>query len=175
MLFFGSKKFKSQTIFIGQYVGVGSLVIISLIGSFIGNFIDERYVGLLGLFPIYLAVKGFISIFKHDQHEEADDLNVGSLGVLSIAGVTIANGADNIGVYVPLFTTMTNTEKLEMIIVFIMMVYVWCMAGKFLSSRPIVAKQIDRYGHIAMPVVLFLLGIFILLESGSHHLLNMNS
>ena len=174
MLFFGSKKFKEGTIFIGQYIGVGALVIISMMGSFVGNFIDEKYVGLLGLFPIYLAVKGFISIFKHEQHENVD-IKAGSMGAISIAGVTIANGADNIGVYVPLFTTMTNAEKIVMIIVFIVMVYVWCVAGNFLSSRPTVARQIDRYGHIAMPVVLLLLGIFILLESGSHHLIHMNS
>lgn len=167
MLFFGTKKFRDSTIIIGQYTGIGALVAISLAGSLIGNFIDQRYIGLLGLFPIYLAVKAFIGMLKKDDIDERPNVEARSSGILSIAGVTIANGGDNIGVYVPLLTTMSLSEKLEMLIIFGVMTYLWCMLGKFLSSRPLVARQIDKYGHIIMPVVLLLLGVFILYESGS--------
>lgn len=167
MLFFGTKKFRDSTIVIGQYTGIGALVAISLAGSLIGNFIDQRFIGLLGLFPIYLAVKAFIGMLKKEDIDEKPNVEATSAGILSIAGVTIANGGDNIGVYVPLLTTMSLSEKLEMLIIFGVMTYLWCMLGKFLSSRPLVARQIDKYGHIIMPVVLLLLGVFILYESGS--------
>ena len=114
MLFYGSRRFKPATIMSGQYLGIISLIAISLIGSYIGNFLDPRYVGLLGLFPIYLAVKGFIALFKHNEEDEPD-VEARATGVFSIAGVTIANGADNIGVYVPLMSTMTQVQKMEMI------------------------------------------------------------
>jgi len=171
MLFYGSRRFTSSTIVLGQYLGITSLVVIALIGSFVGNFIDQRYIGLLGLFPIYLAIKGFISLLKHEEHGEGPEAEAKATGIVSIAGVTIANGADNLGVYIPLFTTMTYGEKVQMIVIFGLMTYLWCMAGKYLSARPLVAKQIDKFGHIIMPVVLLLLGVFIIIESGTPGLL----
>jgi cadmium resistance protein CadD (predicted permease) len=167
MLFFGSRKFKDSTIILGQYTGIGSLVVISLAGSVVGNFIDQRYVGLLGLFPIYLALKGFLGLLKHDKSEDNVSVETTSTGIISIAGVTIANGGDNIGVYVPLLTTMSNGEKIEMIFIFGVMTYLWCIMARYLSSRPLIANQIDKFGHVIMPVVLLLLGVFIIVESGS--------
>lgn len=173
MLFFGSRKISDFRIILGQYTGIGVLVAISFVGAFIGNFLDQRYIGILGIFPIYLAVKHVIELVKHQSPEDNKD-NEGlpkSMNILAVAGVTIANGADNIGVYTPLLTTMSSIEKVQMIIIFAVMTYVWCLAGKYLASRPLIAKQLDRFGHIIMPVVLFSLGVFILLESETFSLL----
>ncbi len=167
MLFYGSRKFKPAIIVIGQYLGIGTLVLIALLGSLVGNFLDPRYVGVLGLFPIYLAIRGFIELTKQNGKEEEVKIETNSTGILSIAGVAIANGADNIGVYVPLFSTMNEREKIGMIVIFGIMTYVWCAFGKFLASRPLIARQIDKFGHVIMPLVLLLLGIFILHESKS--------
>ncbi|HZY81156.1 MAG TPA: cadmium resistance transporter [Cyclobacteriaceae bacterium] len=165
MLFYGSRKFRPSTIILGQYLGIATLIVISLIGSYVGNFLDQRFIGLLGLFPIYLGIKKFF-----DKEEDAS-IETKSSGIVAIAGVTIANGGDNIGVYTPLFTTMTAAEQIQMIVIFGVMTWFWCLAGKYLSSRPIIARQIDRYGHVAMPIVLILLGIFILFESNSFTLI----
>jgi cadmium resistance protein CadD (predicted permease) len=165
MLFYGSRRFGTTTIVLGQYLGIGCLVIFSLVGSCIGNFFDPRYVGLLGLFPVYLAIRGFMGLLNNKEGEEKIDSGTIATGILSISGVTIANGADNIGVYVPLLSTMSSIQKIEMVMVFAVMTYIWCVIGKHLSSRPMVAEQIDRYGHIIMPVVLLVLGGFILYES----------
>ena len=54
-LFFGDKRYKPLDIYLGQYLGIIVLIAISVSGSLIGNFIDSKYIGLLGLFPIYLA------------------------------------------------------------------------------------------------------------------------
>jgi len=173
MLFFGNRNVKKSDIFIGQYLGIGALVLISVIGAFVGNFVDQRYIGLLGLFPIYLAIKHTVDLIinKAGEHQEArvEGKNTGSL---AIAGVTIANGADNLGVYIPLLTTMDYFEKIQLLIVFAFMVYLWCVIAKYLASRPLIARQLNKYGHIIMPVVLFALGIFIILDSGSLSLIS---
>ena len=171
MLFFGSRKVRESRIIVGQYLGIGTLIVVSLIGAFIGNFIDQRYVGILGFFPIYLAIKHVIELIGRKQSEENVDTVSISTGPLTIAGVTIANGADNLGVYIPLMTTMSAMEKMQLIIIFALMTYVWCLLGKYLASRPFIAKQLARFGHIIMPIILLLLGVFILIESGSVSLL----
>lgn len=165
MLFFGGRRISHSHIIAGQYLGISVLIAVSFAGAFIGNFVDQRFVGLLGFFPIYLAVKQVILLLRNKENEEQSVPK--SQGILAIAGVTIANGGDNIGVYIPLLTTMTIQEKILLVIVFMILTYTWCLAGKYLASRPLIARQLDRFGHILMPVVLILLGVFILTETGT--------
>ena len=164
MLFYASGKFSKPTIVVGQYLGIGALVLISIVGAYIGSFFDERYVGLLGLFPIYLAIRQVIALFR-GQADNDDDGALKSPGILAIAGVTVANGGDNIGVYVPLLAAMSPIEKIQLVIVFTIATYLWCRTAQYLVSHPLVAKQLEKYGHILTPIVLFLLGLLILIES----------
>ena len=166
-LFYGSKRFTSVHIVVGQYLGIGALVAISFAGSFIGSFFDARFVGFFGLFPIYLAIKQILDLRKANDEGDGEIADEKNLSILAIAGVTIANGGDNIGVYIPLLTTMSQIEKATLILVFFVMTYVWCAAARYLAGHPMIAKRLDKYGHIVMPVVLFSLGIFIILESNS--------
>lgn len=173
MLFFSNRKTKPEIIIAGQYLGIGALVVLSFIGAYVGNFFDQRYVGVLGLFPVYLSIRQIINLIKKKDAEE-NPVEIKGTDIIAIAGVTIANGGDNIGVYVPLLTTMTFVEKILMITVFIMMTYVWCQLAKYLSEHPLIAGRLEKYGHIIMPIVLFLLGIFILIENDSFTLLLAN-
>lgn len=163
MLFYGRRKQKPIDIVLGQYLGIGTLVLVSFVGAAIGSLIDQKYIGLLGLFPIYLALK---NVQQQGKWNDEVPPRTGA-GIIAIAGVTIANGGDNIGVYVPLLTTMTVVAKVYMVVVFAMMTYVWCMAARYLARHPVVASYLDRFGNIITPLVLFGLGIFILWGSGS--------
>ena len=97
---------------------------------------------------------------------------VGASSILPlIAAVTIANGGDNIGIYIPLFAMQTLQEKAIVIGLFLLMVGVWCGTALYLSKHPSVVRTIDKYGHMITPIVLILLGIYILFESGSLALL----
>ena len=62
-------------------------------------------------------------------------------------------------------------QKIFMIFIFLIMVMVWCIAAKYLSKHPLIARTIDKFGHIISPIVFILLGIYILYESGSFRLL----
>jgi cadmium resistance transport/sequestration family protein len=171
-LFFGNKKYSSSTVFSGQLTGIGILILISLAGSVIGNFINVQYVGLLGLFPIYLGIKQLLSL-RSAEKEDAETtpaVRSGSL-LLSIAFITIANGGDNIGIYIPLFVSLSSLDKTIMIAIFFLMTVLWCMIARYLAAHPILEKAIQRYGHIVTPIVLCLLGVYILVESNSFDLL----
>ena len=171
VLFFGNKAYKTKEIVIGQYLGIGALITISFAGSFLSLLIDKAYIGLLGLIPIFLGIKSLIGYLKKRRiarKESTQKINAVSNGsMFAVAAVTFANGGDNIGIYIPLFTTLTLTGKLVMISIFLFMVAAWCYVGRYLSRHPSVARIIDKYGHIATPLVLILLGLYILYESGS--------
>jgi cadmium resistance transport/sequestration family protein len=175
ILFFGNKKYKPLEIYLGQYLGVGILVCISLVGVFIGNFFDARFVGLLGLFPIYLGLKQIIGLLKNGSDQAPVELEKKSsgFGIFSVAAVTFANGGDNVGVYVPLFATLSPLELTTLVAIFFPMILLWLLTAQYLTKHPLLANVIAKYGHIVTPVVLILLGVFILKESGSFSLLTL--
>jgi cadmium resistance protein CadD (predicted permease) len=90
--------------------------------------------------------------------------------MLSIAMVTIANGGDNIGIYIPLFVALTLFEKIGMVLIFLFMTLQWCALAKYLSRHPLLRAALSNYGHIATPIVLILLGIYILYENKAYTL-----
>ena len=172
-LFFGDQRYKSRDIFIGQYLGIIVLIGLSVAGSLLGKFIESQYIGLLGLFPIYLGFRQIVSLIKRGNRDEAleqKELKISNAGILNVATVTFANGGDNIGVYIPLFATLTITEKSLLITVFLIMVSVWLTVAKYLTRYPALRNVISKYGHIITPLVLCFLGLFILKENGTFNL-----
>ena len=56
-------------------------------------------------------------------------------GAWQVAAVTFANGGDNLGVYVPVFTVAGVGGMVGYATVFLIGVAVWCAAGWFLAVR----------------------------------------
>ena len=173
-LFYGNKTFKHSHVTAGQFLGIGALIAVSLVGSLIGILIDQSYIGLLGLIPIFLGAKEIWELLnKTEDDASTKDLKtpIRKSNLLIVAGTTIANGGDNIGIYVPLFAALTWTNKMTMVVIFLLMTFVWCVAAKYMVKHPYVAKKVQKYGHIVTPFVLILLGLYILYENGTHELL----
>lgn len=193
MLFFSqvNKDIKVKHIVIGQYLGIGALTAISIAGALGISIIPQEYVGLLGLVPIYLGIKEYIEYkkeIKNNVEEEVQDAEENiqeqvvlnqenktlvsirkfiSPSILKVTGVTIANGGDNIGIYIPVFSSMKLYSILITVIVFLLLTGVWCFIGFKLAEHPFVNKNIEKYKHIFVPIIFVALGVFIILESGT--------
>jgi cadmium resistance protein CadD (predicted permease) len=94
--------------------------------------------------------------------QEDDDEPAQATGLLGIATVCFANGGDNVGVYVPAFAATGPAGLAGYVVVFLAGVAVWCVAGRFLATRPGVAPVLARWGHVVLPAVLIALGVLIL-------------
>jgi cadmium resistance protein CadD (predicted permease) len=80
-----------------------------------------------------------------------------------VAGVTIANGGDNIGIYVPLFaSSSTLAEIITLVAIFLAVTAVWCALAYYLVNHQLIATRLRRVGHIVLPFVLIGLGAYIL-------------
>jgi cadmium resistance transport/sequestration family protein len=166
MLYFGNRQFKSRDIITGQYIGIITLILLSITGSLVSLFITKFYVGLLGVIPVYLGIKDLIKLFRRNNQQQTEPyLSNKSSPILTVASVTFANGADNIGVYVPLFAVQTPAQKVGTIIIFLIMVALWCIVAKYISRHPVVASFIDKYGHIITPFVFIGIGLLIMIEN----------
>ncbi|MGW4464483.1 cadmium resistance transporter [Micromonospora sp. NPDC004704] len=149
----------------GQYAGIGVLVAVSAVAALGLTIVPDEWVGLLGLLPFALGVRGLIVAIRARGQDEAPGAAVAT-GLVSVAGVTIANGADNISVYTPLFRTVGLTDSLVSVAVFAALTAVWCLVGSWLGSHRQVIAIVRRYGHWIVPGVFMLIGAVIVIESG---------
>ena len=148
-------------IWAGQYLGIGTLVAVSILAALGLTLIPDRYVPLLGLVPLALGVRALIQAFRGREEPDAPP-TAPVRGLLPVAGITIANGADNIAVYTPVFRTTDVRGATVLILVFAVLVAVWCAAGSWLGSHKRVIAVIERHGHWLVPLVFIAIGAVIL-------------
>ena len=156
-----------KDIVIGQYLGFALLVLISLLATFGVTLIPDQWVGLLGLIPIYLGVKLFIKGEDEDEGAILSSLNKFNKFHLSVAFITFANGGDNIGIYVPFFSTLNNNQLVITVVTFFIMVAVWCLIGYRLARVRYVSETLEKYGRWVIPIVFIGLGFYIMAENGT--------
>jgi cadmium resistance protein CadD (predicted permease) len=156
--FFAAGTYRARDVVLGQYAGIGLLFSASAAASLISLVIPASHLSLLGLVPVLIGLKQLFG-------KAAPEKTVPAIsGFLSVAAVTLANGSDNIGVYVPLFATSSAQTIGIMGAVFAAMTALWCLAARWLVQHPAAAASISRYGPKAMPFVLIGIGVFILLS-----------
>jgi len=171
MAFFATRRYSTPHIVFGQFLGIGALIAVSLIGSLIALVIPPSFIGLLGLLPIALGIKELLELRKGNEDDIGDakprfQSKTAYLSFLSVAMVTIANGGDNIGIYTPLFATNNDASQLVMFTsIFLALTAVWCGLAYYLVNHSILAGRIQRIGRLILPFVLIGLGIFILAEA----------
>jgi cadmium resistance transport/sequestration family protein len=152
-------------IWVGQYAGIGILVAASVVAALGLTIVPDRWVGLLGLVPFALGVRGLVAAIRARNHDEPPDSEVAT-GLVSIIGVTIANGADNVSVYTPMFRTIGVRGSLVTVAAFAACIALWCATASWLGSHRVVLNVVQRFGHWIVPVVFVIIGTVILLESG---------
>lgn len=169
MFFSSSMTFPVKQVVLGQYIGIGLLVAISALGSFISLAVPTYIIALLGIVPIVIGVKKLIMFRKKNESnskQAVQNKKKNNLVFAAVAAVTFSNGGDNIGVYTPLFAKYNSVSQITALAtIFMAMTAVWCITAYYLVNHPLVASKIRRIGHIILPFVLIGLGIYILTES----------
>lgn len=156
-------------IVLGKYLGIGALVLLSAAAACGLEFFPVQYVRYLGLIPIALGLRTLAGNLRaagqaSDEAPECDVACGGEAGMLfRVAAITIANGADNIGVYVPLFARFSVNEYAVFGAVFAAMTALWCALGYRAAKLPALQAMIGRYKKALVPCVYILLGLYVLL------------
>ncbi|GAA4459410.1 cadmium resistance transporter [Phytohabitans houttuyneae] len=160
-----SGKPRPWQIVLGQYTGIGVLVAASAVAALGLSVVPDQWVGLLGLVPIALGVRSLVRTIRARNDGEEPSAVVAS-GLFSVAAVTVANGADNISVYTPMFRTLGVGDSLVTLAVFMVLVGLWCAAGAWLGGHRRIIAVVERFGHWIVPAVFIAIGTIILVESG---------
>lgn len=155
-----SEKREKRRVTLGQYLGIAFLTGLSIVGAWGTRVLFSEYIWLLGIVPIFLGIRLWSSWGKKAEEERAPF----STGILGTAALTIANGADNIGVYVPVFSRCTVRELMMMVAVFGILTGMWCFAGCQLAGVRFIREGIGRHQRIIVPAALIGLGILLILR-----------
>ena len=176
MLFFAKRKSRKDiiNIYLGQFLGSVSLILLSLLFAFVLNYIPSKEIlGLLGLIPIFLGLKVLLlgdsdgeAIAKEGLRKDNKNL------IFLVAMITFAScGADNIGVFVPYFTTLNLANLIVALLTFLVMIYLLVFSAQKLAQVSSVGEILEKYSRWFIAVVYLGLGIYILIENNSFDIL----
>ena len=170
MLFFAKRKSRKDiiNIYLGQFLGSVSLILLSLLFAFVLNYIPSKEIlGLLGLIPIFLGLKVLLLGDSDGEAIAKDGLRKDNKNLIFlVAMITFAScGADNIGVFVPYFTTLNLANLIVALLTFLVMIYLLVFSAQKLAQVPSVGETLEKYSRWFIAVVYLGLGIYILIEN----------
>ncbi|HEO3290206.1 TPA: CadD family cadmium resistance transporter [Streptococcus agalactiae] len=176
MLFFAKRKSRKDiiNIYLGQFLGSVSLIFLSLLFAFVLNYIPSKEIlGLLGLIPIFLGLKVLLLGDSDGEAIAKDGLRKDNKNLIFlVAMITFASCvADNIGVFVPYFTTLNLANLIVTLLTFLVMIYLLVFSAQKLAQVPSVGETLEKYSRWFIAVVYLGLGMYILIENNSFDML----
>ena len=176
MLFFAKRKSRKDiiNIYLGQFLGSVSLIFLSLLFAFVLNYIPSKEIlGLLGLIPIFLGLKVLLLGDSDGEAIAKDGLRKDNKNLIFlVAMITFAScGADNIGVFVPYFTTLNLANLIVTLLTFLVMIYLLVFSAQKFAQVPSVGETLEKYSRWFIAVVYLGLGMYILIENNSFDML----
>lgn len=176
MLFFAKRKSRKDiiNIYLGQFLGSVSLILLSLLFAFVLNYIPSKEIlGLLGLIPIFLGLKVLLLGDSDGEAIAKDGLRKDNKNLIFlVAMITFAScGADNIGVFVPYFITLNLANLIVALLTFLVMIYLLVFSAQKLAQVPSVGETLEKYSRWFIAVVYLGLGMYILIENNSFEML----
>lgn len=162
-------KHDDKLIFIGELLGSGTLIVVSLIVAFWLKMIPEEWIlGFLGIIPIVMGIKMYFGD-ENEGNEVREKLGKPQRSIiLSVIMITIATcGPDNLAIYVPFFTTLNAGDIPIVLGLFFIFLCMITWLSKMITNLPKIQVFFERFGDLITLLVYVFLGIYILLESGT--------
>ena len=152
-------------IWAGQYVGFGVLIGASLALGRGLALAPERFLWVLALLPFAIGAVGLVHVIRSRNGGEEMKPPSATRGMYGVAAITIIDGGDDLAAYTPFYATIHTGEIVVSIVVFAVIIAVWCLIGRQISRYQWVGEVIDDYGEWILPVTMMLLGLYVLGET----------
>lgn len=177
--FLADRRFRTAEVTAGQLLGMAVLYGASVAASLVSVAVAPEHVAWLGVVPVALGIKELMERLRGDEDAEgagnaAEDVpsartstgaSSGTFSrVFTVAAVTVANGADNLGVYIPVFAVRPAVEVALIGMVFALLTVALCLAGHWLVNHSAFSAKLRKYAGRSVPFVLIAIGAWILIE-----------
>ncbi|RDW72875.1 hypothetical protein BP6252_06782 [Coleophoma cylindrospora] len=163
-----SKNVTPLKITVGQYLGFTVIVIISMIGFGVSLVLPSQPIGFLGLLPILLGIwKGFELFLPAENEPEISNV-AGVKSILKVSIVTVMNGGDNIGTYIPLFAQAKGTEIAVYVVIYYILLGLWCLVAFLVMRQKHILHVAEKYMRFVIPLLYVGLGVYVIVKSSCY-------
>lgn len=172
-LFFGRGQGQPGTtrrILLGQYIGYSAILGVSVLTALAAEaFLPEEVLPYFGLIALTLGLWAAWRAWR-DRGKEDDgeaQLDGKRVSVWTVAVVSFGNSGDSIGVYVPVFVSISGAAVIAFCTVFLLLVPLLVLAARWITSRKPIAEVLERWESVLFPLVLIATGVIILVTGGA--------
>ena len=171
---FIDSELQTVSVVIGQFAGMSLLVLISILAVDLMISIPPAAIRLLGFIPLCLGIFRLAKAFgtrpvkpsgaPEEEFVGNERLQVPwvNSGTALAMLLTVANGGDNLSVYIPLFAVQRAFVPLY-VAVFGVMTLIWCVFAYLLTNHDLFRAKLRMYARTVVPWILIALGIRVLL------------
>jgi cadmium resistance protein CadD (predicted permease) len=154
---------------LGQYIGFTAILIISMIGFGASLVLPSEPIGFLGLLPMLLGIWKLFDILLPTEDEEPEQPSIaGMKNILKVSMITVTNGGDNIGTYVPLFSQAKGAEVAVYIVTYYILLGVWCLVAFLVMRQRHILLAVQKYADVVIPPLFVGLGVYIIAKSSCY-------
>jgi len=168
---FVDTEFRTSSVIVGHFLGMSFLVLVSILAAFFTFMFPPGWLSLLGFAPLFLGMNRLWKLLKRRREKN----QIASYGrdfvgkerlrftwvrseVLLTTLLTVANGGDNLSVYIPLFSVQPASIPFYSL-VFAIMTVLWCVFGYHLTHHGVWSDWLKRYGRFVIPFVFIAIGL----------------
>ncbi len=148
----------------GQFAAAVILIAASLGLATALEEIPAWAIGLLGLLPLYVGIRGMVDLVRRRPAEERKAAM--AAGFVSAMVLMISISGDNLAVYVAVFRAASTQHRIELLVLWVILsaLMVWCSV--LLARHARVQRLADRTAHLILPFLYVALAVLIFLSSG---------
>ncbi len=182
-----NRHFRPVHVILGELLGFTALIGTSFFASrLLAKTVPLGIIGWLGMLPILIGIVNILQLVQpaHPRdlvapsqstpqqdgfvsHRVAVSTALRQHHTYKVSAVTIANGGNNLSIYIPLMATSTSGAAMLTMLVCYGAVVSWLVLSFRLTRLPAVAIHLSRHARRVFPFVLMWLGYRILNDSGA--------
>lgn len=150
----------------GQLCGFAVVLGVSAGGAAALFEIPTRWIGLLGLVPLVLGLRGLVALVRSPDTPWGSRWPVAG-GFTTAALVTIGLSADNLAVYIPLFREHTVAAGAVVAACFTVFDVALCAGARLAGRHRRTVGFLQRVGSWLSPLVYCVIGVVVLIGAGT--------
>jgi len=112
LLIYSNTNYRVKEVITGQYLGTLLLFTAGFIFSFLDILLPKEYMGLLGWVPLCIGLKAALSEVYGHYKIKLPKRRTALSAIAATTIIIVANGSNNIGAYIPLFSYIGLGHKI---------------------------------------------------------------
>jgi cadmium resistance protein CadD (predicted permease) len=151
---------------VGQLLGFAVILLASAAAAGALFELPTRWVGLLGLVPIALGIRGLVGL-RHRSQDRYDVKTSVAPGLVTTALVSVGNGGDNLAVYIPILRASTLAQGAFFLLCLLALDVLLCAGALLLGRHRRTLGFVGKAGAYLIPIVYCVIGVIVLVRSGT--------